>query len=102
MRWLAPLPIEQILEHARQVGRVLVVDETRHAGGVGEGIVTGLVEAGFDGRIARVAAGDSFVPLGDAANLLLVGVDDIVAAAQGLVGQTRPASRSASEGTPSR
>jgi 2-oxoisovalerate dehydrogenase E1 component len=80
MRWLAPMPIEQILEHAGAVGRVLVVDETRHSGGVGEGVVTGLVEGGFRGPIARVAAADSFIPLGDAADLVLVGVDEIVAA----------------------
>jgi 2-oxoisovalerate dehydrogenase E1 component len=67
-----------VLGHAAEVGRVLVVDETRHSGGVGEGVVTGLIEAGFDGRIGRVAAADSFIPLGDAADLVLVGVDEIV------------------------
>ncbi len=84
LRWLAPLPIEQILTHARDVGRVLIVDETRDAGGVGEGIVASLVDAGFDGLIKRVAARDSFIPLGDAANLVLVSEDDIVAAASRL------------------
>ncbi len=84
LRWLAPLPIEQVLAHANKVGNVLVVDETRHSGGVGEGVVTGLVEAGFDGAIARVAARDTFIPLGDAANLVLVSEDDIIAAVQRL------------------
>ena len=65
--------------------RILVVDETRHAGGVGEGVVTALVEHGFEGRIARVASSDSFVPLGDAANLVLLSADDIEAAARKLV-----------------
>ena len=78
LRWLAPMPVAEVLEHAAQVGRVLVVDETRHSGGVGEGVVTGLVEAGFTGPLARVAAADSFIPLGDAANLVLVSVDEIV------------------------
>ncbi len=81
LRWLAPMPIAEVLEHAERVGRVLVVDETRRSGGVGEGIVTGLVEGGFRGPVARVAAADSFIPLGDAANLVLVGVDEIVEAA---------------------
>ncbi len=85
LRWLAPLPIEQVLEHAREVGRVLMVDETRHSGGVGEGVLAGLVEGGFDGRISRVAARDTFIPLGDAANLVLVSEDDIVAAVQRLM-----------------
>lgn len=83
LRWLAPLPIDQVLEHARQLGRVVVVDETRRSGGVGEAVVSGLVEAGFGGRVQRVAAHDTYIPLGDAANLVLVGVDDIVAAVTG-------------------
>ncbi|MEO6653068.1 MAG: transketolase C-terminal domain-containing protein [Ilumatobacteraceae bacterium] len=86
MRWLAPMPIEQILEHAASVGRVLIVDETRRSGGVGEGVIAGLVEGGYRGPIARVAAADSFIPLGDAANLVLVGVDEIVDAALALQG----------------
>ena len=84
LRWLAPLPIEQVLAHANETDRVLIVDETRHSGGVGEGIVTGLVEAGYRGAIERVAALDSFVPLGDAANLVLVSHDQIVEAARRL------------------
>jgi 2-oxoisovalerate dehydrogenase E1 component len=89
LRWLAPLPIDEVLAHAQQVGRVLVVDETRHAGGVGEGVITGLVEGGYTGAVSRVAAHDTFIPLGDAANLVLVGEDDIVAAAESLA--RRPA-----------
>jgi 2-oxoisovalerate dehydrogenase E1 component len=81
LRWLAPMPIDEVLRHADQVGRVLVVDETRASGGVGEGVVAGLVEGGFRGPLRRVAAADSFIPLGDAANLVLVSVDEVVDAA---------------------
>ncbi len=77
LRWLAPLPIGDVVAHAQDVGRVVIVDETRHQGGVGEGVVTGLTEGGFRGPLARVAAHDSFVPLGDAANVVLVSEDDI-------------------------
>jgi len=77
LRWLMPLPVEDILREADATGRVLVVDETRHSGGVGEGIVTALVEGGFAGRIARVSSHDSYVPLGDAANTVLLSEDDI-------------------------
>ena len=49
-------------------------------GGVGEAIVAGLAEAGFDGVVRRVAGLDSFIPLGDAARLVLVSEDDIEAA----------------------
>ena len=34
LRWLAPLPVEDILREAAATGRVLVVDETRRTGGV--------------------------------------------------------------------
>ena len=85
LRWLAPLPVDDILREARATGRVLVADETRHAGGVGEGVLTALVENGFRGRLARVASADSFIPLGDAANLVLLGEDEIEAAARALL-----------------
>lgn len=89
LRWLAPLPIEQVVQHADEVGRVLVVDETRHSGGVGEAVLAGLVEHGFRGEAHRVAARDTFIPLGDAANLVLVSEDDIVDAALSAMGRFR-------------
>jgi 2-oxoisovalerate dehydrogenase E1 component len=85
LRWLAPLPLEHVLREGAATGSVLVVDETRRTGGVSEGILAGLVDAGFDGRLARVASKDSFVPLGAAANLVLVSEDEIEAAALDLV-----------------
>jgi 2-oxoisovalerate dehydrogenase E1 component len=86
LRWLAPLPVEDILAAALSTGRVLVVDETRHSGGVGEGVVTALVEAGFSGPIQRVASEDSFVPLGAAAEHVLLSEDEIEKAALTLTG----------------
>jgi 2-oxoisovalerate dehydrogenase E1 component len=59
---------------------VLIVDETRRTGGVSEGVVAALVDAGFAGTIDRVASKDSFVPLGDAASLVLVSEAEIAAA----------------------
>ncbi|MCH1867109.1 thiamine pyrophosphate-dependent enzyme [Nocardioides sp. CFH 31398] len=85
LRWLAPLPVEDLLREANATGRVLVVDETRRSGGVSEGVVTALVDEGFTGKLARVASLDSFVPLGDAANLVLVSEDQILAAATALL-----------------
>jgi 2-oxoisovalerate dehydrogenase E1 component len=84
LRWLAPLPVDDLLAHAADVGRVVVVDETRRQGGVGESVVAALVEGGFDGPLARVAAHDSFVPLGEAANLVLVSEDDIADGARAI------------------
>jgi 2-oxoisovalerate dehydrogenase E1 component len=85
LRWVAPLPIEDVLREARTTGTVLVVDETRRTGGVGEGIVAELVAAGFRGRLGRVASKDSFVPLGDAARLVLLSEDEVEAAALDLM-----------------
>ena len=81
LRWLAPLPLEDVLREARATGRVLVVDETRRTGGVAEGIVAELLDAGYTGRLARVSSKDSFVPLGDAARLVLLSEEEIEAAA---------------------
>jgi 2-oxoisovalerate dehydrogenase E1 component len=81
LRWLAPLPLEDVLREARATGRTLVVDETRRTGGVGEGIVAELLDAGYAGRLARVSSKDSFIPLGDAARLVLLSEEEIEAAA---------------------
>jgi 2-oxoisovalerate dehydrogenase E1 component len=81
LRWLAPLPIDDVLREATATGRTLVVDETRQTGGVGEGVVAALVARGYSGRLARVASKDSFIPLGDAARLVLLSEDEIEAAA---------------------
>ncbi|MGW3147433.1 thiamine pyrophosphate-dependent enzyme [Streptomyces sp. NPDC001177] len=81
LRWLAPLPLDDLLREARATGRVLVVDETRRTGGVSEGVVTALVDAGFTGAVRRVAGADSFIPLGNAAQLVLVSESDVEHAA---------------------
>ena len=85
LRWLAPLPMEDILREAGETGRVLVVDETRRTGGVSEGVIASLVDAGFGGRVARVASKDSFIPLGDASALVLLSEAEIEEAALALV-----------------
>jgi 2-oxoisovalerate dehydrogenase E1 component len=86
LRWLAPLPIEDIVREASVSWRTLVVDETRRSGGVGEGIVAELLAAGYGGRLARASSKDSFVPLGDAARLVLLSEAEIETAALALLG----------------
>ena len=90
LRWLAPLPMDEVLREASATGRTLVVDETRRTGGVGEGIVAELLEGGYTGRLARVASKDSFVPLGDAARLVLLSEEEIEAAALRLLDDPAP------------
>ncbi|MBB4916673.1 thiamine pyrophosphate-dependent enzyme [Streptosporangium saharense] len=85
LRWLSPLPVEDVLRAAELTGKVLIADETRRSGGVSESIVAGLVDAGFTGRIARVTSSDSFVPLGDAARHVLLSEAEIEDAARKLL-----------------
>ena len=85
LRWLAPLPVDEILREANATGRTLVVDETRRTGGVGEGVVAELVDAGYAGPLARVSSKDSFIPLGDAARLVLLSEQEIEEAAMRLL-----------------
>jgi 2-oxoisovalerate dehydrogenase E1 component len=66
-------------------GRVLIADETRRTGGVSEGIIAALADAGYSGRLARVASEDSFIPLGDAAATVLLSEQSIEAAARALL-----------------
>ena len=82
LRWLNPLPHQAIREQAQAIGAVLVVDECRRTGGgVADAIVADLAEAGIGRRLWSVRAIDSFVPLGTATSAVLVGTDQIVAAA---------------------
>jgi len=85
LRWLAPLPADDLLREAQLTGRVLVVDETRRTGGVSEGVVTALADAGYAGLIRRVTSHDSFVPLGPAASTVLLDEPTIEKAAVGLL-----------------
>ncbi len=86
LRWLAPLPTEDLIRAAELTGRVLIADETRRTGGVSEGVVAELLDAGFSGRISRVTSRDSFVPLGDAANHVLLSEAEIEEAARKMLG----------------
>ncbi|MGW0017404.1 thiamine pyrophosphate-dependent enzyme [Rhodococcus sp. NPDC003382] len=80
LQWIAPLPVAALVEHAERFSRVLVVDETRRSGGVSEGVVTALADAGYEGEVRRVTSRDSFVPLGPAASAVLLSEDDIAGA----------------------
>ncbi|MGE0402036.1 MAG: thiamine pyrophosphate-dependent enzyme [Kofleriaceae bacterium] len=84
LRWLAPLPIADLVNASERHTAVLVVDETRETGGVGEHVLARLLAAGYRGRLARVAGKDSFIPLGPAANHVLLSEDDIERAAVAL------------------
>ncbi|MFI5491824.1 thiamine pyrophosphate-dependent enzyme [Actinoplanes sp. NPDC051859] len=85
LRWLSPLPVADLLREASATGRILIADETRRSGGVGEGILAALVDGGFVGSARRIAAADSLVPLGPAAQHVLIGEDAITQGAHALL-----------------
>jgi 2-oxoisovalerate dehydrogenase E1 component len=85
IRWLNPLPVEDMVREAKATGRVLVVDECRETGGMAEGILTALVEACPEVKMSRVTGVDTYIPLGAAANLVLVSEADIEEAAKEMV-----------------
>ena len=96
LRWLNPLPTEAIRAHASEVGTVVVVDECRATGGgVADAIVADLAEQRIGRRLGSVRAVDSFVPLGPATSAVLVGVDQVIAAAVSAVGHSRQPTASA-------
>lgn len=83
LRWIEPLPHDAVARHAADCKAVLVADECRAtAGGVADAVIAALAESGYVGRMASVRAADSFVPLGPAADLVLLSEDDIVRGAR--------------------
>jgi 2-oxoisovalerate dehydrogenase E1 component len=85
LRWLVPLNEAYIREQAASAKRILIVDEGRHSAGVGEGIITAVVEGGYGARpFQRVVGADTFTPLAGAAFLVIPSEEEIVAAAASL------------------
>jgi 2-oxoisovalerate dehydrogenase E1 component len=79
LRWLAPLPLEAV--RAELAGRrgVLVVDECRAtAGGPADALLADWAEQGQRGRFVSLRAADCYVPLGGAADLVLVNEGQIL------------------------
>ena len=86
LRWLQPLNAEAIAKHAGDCKRIIVVDEGRRSAGVGEGIITAIVEAGLGAKpLRRVVGADTYTPLAGAAFAVIPADADIVNAAIDLV-----------------
>jgi 2-oxoisovalerate dehydrogenase E1 component len=82
LRWLAPLNNAFIAEQARDAKRIIVLDEGRRSAGVGEGVITAIVEGSLGKTpLRRVVGADTYTPLAGAALLVLPGESDVVAAA---------------------
>ena len=80
VRWLNPLPMHEILRHAEDCGAVLVADECRATGaGIADAVISGLVERGYSGRMRTARSADTYIPLGPAADVVLLSEADILA-----------------------
>jgi 2-oxoisovalerate dehydrogenase E1 component len=79
IRWLQPLNKKSICQLARKFDTILVVDEGRESGSVGEGIVSAIID-NLDSppQISKITGVDTFTPLGDASALVLPNVDIII------------------------
>lgn len=85
LRWLVPLNAGFISGQAADAQHVLVVDEGRHSAGVGEGVITALVEAGLGHLpIQRVCGADTYTPLAGAALCVLPSDNAVLNAALAL------------------
>jgi 2-oxoisovalerate dehydrogenase E1 component len=79
LRWLSPLPMDAVAEQAAACGAVLVADEARATGGgIADPVIAGLAERGIALPFASVRSVDTYVPLGPAADVVLLSEDDIV------------------------
>ncbi len=88
IRWLSPLPEAEILRAVSPCAHVLIVDECRISGSASEALYTMLHERlPSPPKIARIAAEDSFIPLGKAATITLPSKASIMAAALVLMGK---------------
>lgn len=86
LRWLAPLPVDAIIDAIGARRRVLIVDECRKTGSPSEEILAAFADRSAPYAVSRVTGADCFIPLGPAANEVLVSEAEIAAAALKLAG----------------
>ncbi|MCX7544771.1 thiamine pyrophosphate-dependent enzyme [Marinicella gelatinilytica] len=78
LRWLQPLNEKAIKQMAEKFDKILVVDEGRRSGCVGEGVITVLTTTTTESKQIHLLTGsDCYTPLADAAALVLPNVDSI-------------------------
>lgn len=79
-RWLSPLPKDALTAAVQGAKRILIVDETRHSGGVAEALMAHFHEVSGV-PLARITATDSFIATGPAYAATMPSADSITAAA---------------------
>ena len=88
MRWIAPVPKDELLKQTKACGSVLIVDECRETGSQSEGLMALFTENGRE-KVARVTGEDCFIATGPAYGATLPTADGITQAALELVGAAR-------------
>ena len=83
LRWLSPLPGPALLDAVADCNRILIVDETRHSGGVAEALMALFTEH-TDIPHSRLTATDSFIATGPAYAATMPSADTILATARTL------------------
>lgn len=86
LRWLSPLPVDAVIDAIGKRQNVLIVDECRRSGGPAEEIVAQFADRGLSYNLKRIAGEDTYIPLGPAADTVLISEDDIVENALALLG----------------
>lgn len=87
LRWLAPLPWDDLRAQVASSAACLVVDECRASGGIADAIVARLAESGHTGPLASLRALDSYIPLGPAAGTVLIDERAVIERARELLGR---------------
>ena len=83
-RWLSPLPKDALTAAVRGCKHILIVDETRHSGGVAEALMAHFHEVS-PAKLARLTATDSFIATGPAYAATMPSSAQITQAAMELV-----------------
>ncbi len=86
LRWLTPLPIDAIIDAIGSRRNVLIVDECRKTGGPAEEIIAQFADHGLSYNLKRISGEDTFIPLGPAADTVLVSEESICTTVLGLLG----------------
>ncbi len=88
LRWLSAINEEALSKTLSEFDHVLIVDECRKTGSLSEGLMTMIMENCQPlPKVKRICSLDTFIPLADAANLVLVQTQDIVDASLSLLGR---------------
>ena len=84
MRWLSPLHKAALTQAVTGAKRILIVDETRHHGGVAEALMAHFHET-TNVPLARITAEDSFIATGPGYAATMPSKESIEAAARSLM-----------------